>query len=327
MRRLLAACVAALATLAPTTAWGETPPPELGSDDPGIKQRVAADEAVATDEVAIDAGHVDLGPRIIDDEWTLLMRDDTARLEGGAARWRRPDRTVLRVRDTARTTLPDGDDYAFTGAKAGEQVWAVPQTEVTDVVWLGWNTQDPAVVDSTERGVTLEFEGVTHVEGGGRMSLFLQPGNFAPPQLLFDGKSPGDVWVDLNTHTHANWVFTKPGTYLVRTAVTATGTDGAERRAEAVLRFAVGDATDWHDALAAEAPTPSPSASASPAASASSAPSPDAGAAAAGPDGGAAVPVWAWVAGGVGVVAVAVGVPVAVRNRRRMEQEVFGDDE
>lgn len=161
--------------------------------------------------------------------------------------------------------------------------------------------------------------------------------------MLFDGKQPGDIWVDLNTHTHANWVFTKPGTYLVKVAIDATGTDKTERSAEAVLRFSVGDSTDeqaardttWPgaessdkgDASASDSPSAAPSAASTGAASkgtesAKPAAQEDANEQA---DGASSLP---WVAGGVALVVIAgVVVALVMRRQQRMTDEVFNDAE
>ena len=59
------------------------------------------------------------------------------------------------------------------------------------------------------------------------------------------------MWVELNTHTHANWVFTKPGVHLVGVRVVVKDKDGVEHVNEQVLRFAVGDGTDPQQAASA----------------------------------------------------------------------------
>ncbi|MDU7359589.1 MAG: choice-of-anchor M domain-containing protein [Propionibacteriaceae bacterium] len=339
MRRMFVAAAAAFLALLPTIGLADetTPSPDMGSDEPGLKQRVESDEAMGEGKVTLGEGHIDLGPRIIDGKWTFLARDDTAKLQGGKALWRNPDDVVFKVHDKAKLTLPEGDEYAFTGAKAGDEVWAVPQTETPGVIWLGWNTQDPDVVNTTDRGVTLQVLQAKHMDGDGAMTLFLQPGNFAPPQLLFDGKQQGDIWVDLNTHTHANWVFTKPGTYLVKVALNAKGTDKTERSATATLRFSVGDQSDEKAAFEAAWPGEEPASDSSDAATPDQSASPAAtpskqadgedahpndGADGAS-DGSSSVP---WIAGGVALVVV-VGAVVAVvmRRQKRMTDEVFDD--
>lgn len=222
-------------------AHAETDPPE----DPNLEQTVSSDEKLIEGENAVlEAGHVDLGPLMIDGAWTACARDDTA----NPPVWRRPEDVVLRVVDEGALELPEGEEYAFTGAAAGDRVWAVPQVEVPGVVWLGWNTQDPAVVAQELRGVRLRFHGA---QGPGLLSLFLQPGNFAPPEVLVDPAvdEPQEVFVEMNTHTHANWVFTEPGVYLCDLEIEGEHADGSVSAASTTLRFAIGTDTDPQLAL------------------------------------------------------------------------------
>lgn len=206
------------------------------TDDPSLDQVVEEDEEHISGEPAeLDHGHVDIGPRLRDGKITLHARDDSE-----TPVWRDMDDIVFRIHDAGKITLPDGEDYAFTGAQAGQDVYAVPQVEVPGVVWLGWNTQDPPLTEEIDRGVTLRL---VDVQGPGDFTTFLQPGNFEPPDLLWDGQNsdPRELWVDLRTHTHANWVFTEPGEYLVALEVEAKTLDGTVLRDVQTLRFAVGD--------------------------------------------------------------------------------------
>ncbi|MBM9463637.1 choice-of-anchor M domain-containing protein [Aeromicrobium sp. YIM 150415] len=223
-------------------------PQDDQQDDPELEQRIDPDQDVATDEVALDAGHVDMGPRFSDGTWTLMVHDDTA-VEGSV--WRPLDRTVMRVLDAGQLTVPEDEAYSFLGVDPGAQVHVVPQTQNPEVVWLGWNTQDPQVMSRVDRGVTLTMGDVT---GPGELLVYLQAGGFGDPDVLWDSReAPGqDLWVDVNTHTHANWVFTEPGVYLVELTATADLVDGDRVEDTRYVRFAVGDDTDVDEALAAE---------------------------------------------------------------------------
>ena len=134
-------------------------------------------------------------------------------------------------------------------------------------------------------------------QGPGEFSLFLQNGGFEEPQLLWStatGDSEG-FWVDLGTHTHANWVFTEPGIHQVRVRMSGEGAGesaGKKVAAEATLTFAVGDETDVAQAQATEW---------DPNAESSTDPS----------SASASVPVWIWVLAGVGVL-VLIGAIIAV---------------
>ena len=295
------------------------------SPDPDLAQSVAAHEEWSNEASEISVGHVDLGPRLIDGQWRAGLRHDA---ETGAV-WRDPNQTVLRVNDAAIMTAPDSDDYPFLADVAGKPVYVVPQTQNPGVVWLGWNTQDPAVTATIDRGLTMR---VGPVSGPGRAWLFLQSGTFGKPLLLADsGAAPGDVWIDSGTHVHANWAFSAPGTYTATVTFLGTTTAGEAVSASTTLRFAVGDAASASEALAMAAPAAASADGASASSSASSSGAAPAASGAADPAGsssasGAAsggLPDWAFLA----IIAVAaasllvIGALVVARSRRsRAEQ-------
>ena len=239
---------AAGATTAPTSgATGAATNPSTSatpSADPALEQNVAANEPTSQTPAVIEAGHVDLGPRLIGGKLTVSLRDDSA----ASPVWRDPNKTVLRVRDGALIQVPQGEDYKFLADS--KRVYVLPQTQKTQLVWLGWNTQDPAVTKLIQGGVNMRIE---QVKGPGRSWLILQEGTFGKPKVLADSAaSAQDIWVDTNTHVHANWIFSKPGIYLVKVSFKATGVDGKTYQATTTLRFAVGDATSTTNALKAQ---------------------------------------------------------------------------
>ena len=293
------------------------------SPDPDLAQSVAAHEEWSNEASEISVGHVDLGPRLIDGQWRAGLRHDA---ETGAV-WRDPNQTVLRVNDAAIMTAPDSADYSFLADVAGKPVYVVPQTQNPGVVWLGWNTQDPAVTATIDRGLTMR---VGPVSGPGRAWLFLQSGTFGKPLLLADsGAAPGDVWIDSGTHVHANWAFSAPGTYTATVTFLGTTTAGEAVSASTTLRFAVGDSASASEALAMAAPAAADAASAGASASSSGAAPAASGAAPASSSSSApgaasgGLPDWAFLA----IIAVAavsllvIGALVVARSRRsRAEQ-------
>ena len=317
LRWPIAALLCAFAVIAGAPSSVADPSP-----DPDLAQSVAAHEEWTGEASEISVGHVDLGPRLIDGQWRAGLRHDA---ETGAM-WRDPNQTVLRVSDAAIMTAPDSADYPFLSDVAGKPVYVVPQTQNPGVVWLGWNTQDPAVTATIDRGLTMR---VGPVSGPGRAWLFLQSGTFGKPLLLADsGAAPGDVWIDSGTHVHANWAFSAPGTYTATVTFLGTTTAGEAVSASTTLRFAVGDAASASEALAMAAPAAADSASTGSSASSSGAAPAASGAAAASSSSasGAAsggLPDWAFLA--IIVVAAAsllvIGALVVARSRRsRAEQ-------
>lgn len=237
--RLALALAASLAVLAGAATAAQA----AGDRDPALEQQV---EDTAAGQAVVDTGHVDVGPRFVDGAWRLQARDDRA----VPAVWRYADDTVIRVLDTAVLPVPDSPDYAFLTTEPGTPVHVVPQTQASDVVWLGWNTQDPEVVARIDRGATLTLHGV---QGPGDVYVFLQEGVAGAPNVLWDSNQafPQDLWMDVNTHVHANWVFTEPGTYLLDVDVHADLASGEQVADRTVLRFAVGDAADTQEAMTA----------------------------------------------------------------------------
>lgn len=235
----LTALTAAL--LLPMTA----PAGAATSADP-LQQTLSADEPTLTDRKVFDDGHIDIGPRWQDGEWSVQVHSGVS----PDAEWRHPDDAVLRVVDASRTAVPEDPTYDFLHTDAGTEVAVVPQTQQPGVVWVGWNTQDPAAMEEMGDGVTMALHGV---QGPGDLVVYLQSGSLGAPQVLWDSTAqmPQDLFVDTNSHTHANWVFTKPGVYLVDLEVRATLEDGSTVSDTQPIRFAVGNDTSTDDAFSA----------------------------------------------------------------------------
>jgi putative ABC transporter-associated repeat protein len=299
--RFLLLGVAASVLLAPATALAQ--PPSDGPD-----QTIDSGQAVATDQKALTAGHVDIGPKFTGGEWTLMVHDDSA----DPSVWRHLDKTVFQISDRAMLPVPDDPAYAFIGTP-GKQVYVVPQVQNPDVPWVGWNTQDPEVMETIDAGVTLALSGV---DGPGELFVYLQAGNFGDADVLWDStkNDAQDIWVDVNTHTHANWVFTEPGVYLVQIEATADLVDGSTVTDTQTLRFAIGDTTNTDDAFTAAFSEAAPPTSNAPAAAETPA------------EDSSGVPVVAVVIGVVALALVAGLVIVVMRGRAAKRRALAGQD-
>lgn len=212
-----------------------------------LTQVIDPNQAQGTGRVVLDRGHIDFGPTLNTGEWIIQIHDDTS----SPSYWRHPDDVVAKVNDAAKNTVPDNPAYAFLGLEPGTEVWIVPQTRHPDVIWAGWNTQEPNVLDALNLGTTLSVLGV---DGPGEVTVYLQAGNFGDPQPLWSTLEPfpQQSWIEVNTHTHANWVFSAPGIYLVEIQFEADLRDGTSVSARDTLRFAVGDQTDAEAAFDAQ---------------------------------------------------------------------------
>lgn len=344
-RALPALALSASLMLAPLgMAHAETTPAttESASTQPGdsnlsrgeraLTQTLSAEQPVASGRTEISAGHVDMGPRFNNGKFELMLHDD----HGETPVWRSLDEVIYRGSDKAILEVPNDPRYSFVGAPAGSKVYVIPQTEAKGVIWPGWNTQDPQLVSKLNRGLNLTLE---QVSGPGTFSLYLENGNFSAPQVLWSStkNEPQKLWVEKNTHTHANWVFTAPGEYLLKVTASAELSDGSTVSDTRYLKFAVGDSAsaDALYAMEAQARGSASSGSASSDASSSSA-SQAAGTQASGSSSAAAassdqsghraeftVP-WGAIAAGVAAV-IAVGAFLSFRRRSSAQREALDE--
>ena len=338
---MLAPLGVAHAETTPATAESASAQPSdsnLSRGDRALTQTLSAEQPVASGRIEISAGHVDMGPRFNNGKFELMLHDD----HGESPVWRSLDEVIYRGSDKAILEVPNDPRYSFVGAPAGSKVYVIPQTETKGVIWPGWNTQDPQLVSKLNRGVNLTLE---QVSGPGTFSLYLENGNFSAPQVLWSStkSEPQKLWVEKNTHTHANWVFTAPGEYLLKVTASAELSDGSTVSDTRYLKFAVGDSAsaDTLYAMEAQARGSSDSASSGSASSASQAAGTQAsGAQASGSSSAAAASdqsgfraeftiSWSPIVAGI-VVVVGVGAFIASRRRRSSAQrealdEVRGD--
>lgn len=213
------------------------------ADDP-LTQHVDSSEQVVREEATIERGHVDLGPKIVDSKPEILARDDS----GETPIWRPLDTLVFRVSDSGKLQVPSDPSYSFLHAHEGESYWVIPQTQNPRVVWLGWNTQDPELIKVMGSGATMTLG---NLQGPGQAWLFLQDGAFGAPTVLYDSStsSQSDIWVEANTHVHANWAFSAPGAYALSVRW-CFGDKEAPQCVSDTLRFVVGDEVKTEEARA-----------------------------------------------------------------------------
>ena len=328
---MLAPLGVAHAETTPATAESASAQPSdsnLSRGDRALTQTLSAEQPVASGRTEISAGHVDMGPRFNNGKFELMLHDD----HGESPVWRSLDEVIYRGSDKAILEVPNDPRYSFVGAPAGSKVYVIPQTETKGVIWPGWNTQDPQLVSKLNRGVNLTLE---QVSGPGMFSLYLENGNFSAPQVLWSStkSEPQKLWVEKNTHTHANWVFTAPGEYLLKVTASAELSDGSTVSDTRYLKFAVGDSAsaDTLYAMEAQARGSSDSASSGSASSASQA----SGAQASGTSSAAAasdqsgykaeftIP-WGAIAAGVAAV-IAVGAFLSFRRRSSAQREALDE--
>lgn len=328
---MLAPLGVAHAETTPATAESASTQPSdsnLSRGERALTQTLSAEQPVASGRTEISAGHVDMGPRFNNGKFELMLHDD----HGETPVWRSLDEVIYRGSDQAILEVPNDPRYSFVGAPAGSKVYVIPQTETKGVIWPGWNTQDPQLVSKLNRGVNLTLE---QVSGPGTFSLYLENGNFSAPQVLWSStkNEPQKLWVEKNTHTHANWVFTAPGEYLLKVTASAELSDGSTVTDTRYLKFAVGDSASADALYAMEAQARGSSNSASSAsqaagtqASGTQASGSSSAAAASDQSGYKAeftIP-WGAIAAGVAAV-IAVGAFLSFRRRSSAQREALDE--
>lgn len=299
----------------------------LSRGERALTQTLSAEQPVASGRTEISAGHVDMGPRFNNGKFELMLHDD----HGETPVWRSLNEVIYRGSDKAILEVPNDPRYSFVGAPAGSKVYVIPQTETKGVIWPGWNTQDPQLVSKLNRGVNLTLE---QVSGPGTFSLYLENGNFSAPQVLWSStkSEPQKLWVEKNTHTHANWVFTAPGEYLLKVTASAELSDGSTVSDTRYLKFAVGDSASADTLYAMEAQARSAS---SGSASSQAAGTQASGAQASGSSSAAAASdqsgyraeftiSWGAIAAGVAAV-IAVGAFLSFRRRSSAQREALDE--
>ena len=242
-RRLVAWLLTAIALLWFVIAL--PPTQALAVDDDGtLSQTIDPNQQQGTGKVVLEKGHIDFGPTLATGKWKMQIHDDT----GSVSYWRMPSDAVIQVNSKSIIDMPSGSTYSFIGEQPGTPLWVIPQTQNPDVVWVGWNTQEPGVLEQLSKGMTLQLDGI---EGPGDLDVYLESGNLGAPQVIWSSKKayPQTSWIEVNAHTHVNWVFHKEGIYKVKLSLNGTLKNGQTVSDTDTLRFAVGDDTDPRLAL------------------------------------------------------------------------------
>ena len=179
------------------------------------------------DTQRFDRGHVDaFNVTASDGNLTLDLQEDVT----GSHVRRQPESVELIVEEKAYT-----EDTANV-AEVGTAGYLLPQTQRSDLLWPGWDTQ--GVREGGFGRVDLEF---LEINGPGEVYVF-QTGSFGAYQSVLDGGqaklgSGARIVQEEPSHVHANWLFTQPGVYTMRVVAKA---DGAESN-QAVYTWRVGN--------------------------------------------------------------------------------------
>ena len=184
--------------------------------------------AAPASAATISSGHVDVLD--IDYEGTTLslnIRDSrTSTVYDDVS----PAATTLAVVPSTLTTVPSGSGYSCLGT-AGSPVYLLPQSNVSGVLWAGWNTEGIPSNALQNNNVTLRLDSWT-IPSGARFALYTT--SLSGPTFRLNTNSttgcPRTTWtLPRNTHGHGWWAFTKAGTYTLKFRATATTSGGVAK--------------------------------------------------------------------------------------------------
>lgn len=205
--------------------------------------------------------HVDINIQNTSGVWNVGPRNSDAAPEIQYAN----DEAVMYVGTPAVTARPAGSNYDFIGVPAGSNFYLLPQSQDTDLLYLGFaaygvssstvdryvpTTESKGRITSNARWVKASLADVRHTSpdgsaGDGKFSLW-QTGTFGAVSVYMsshndgtsnpdgngldttDGISADDaMWIVAGGHAHFNYGFTKPGRYEVDLKLSAYfGDDG-----------------------------------------------------------------------------------------------------
>ncbi|MEA5654577.1 choice-of-anchor M domain-containing protein [Cutibacterium granulosum] len=207
-----------------------------------------------TSPVTIDRGHVDVGPVSSDGGATMALVDDS-RTHARQTVLRDPESVRLSVPDHAkhvrgdvsaaevrkaglsgRPVFPD-HAYDFLGAK-GTPVWVLPQNQTDGLVWPGFSTERMPTEDYPD-GVNLTLTPISAPDKGAWWAFTAGLSNDVT--MLGSSEKPHEIVNKAPAHIHNNWVFTKPGTYVIGVSASGKNASGRFSVTQKKVTFVVGD--------------------------------------------------------------------------------------
>ena len=244
------------ATSAPTNPAQPAPtaPAPTGSQPGAPTEPGQGANPSDTSPVTIDRGHVDVGPVSSDGGATMALVDDS-RTHATQTVLRDPESVRLSVPDHAkhvrgdvsaaevrkaglsgRPVFPD-HAYDFLGAK-GTPVWVLPQNQTDGLVWPGFSTERMPTEDYPD-GVNLTLTPISAPDKGAWWAFTAGLSNDVT--MLGSSEKPHEIVNKAPAHIHNNWVFTKPGRYVIGVSASGKNASGQFNVTQKKMTFVVGD--------------------------------------------------------------------------------------
>lgn len=201
------------------SSTSEKPDSNENTEKPGVDEQNIQDEQpeIATDEVKLRKGHLDaFYLRSNSNSIELNMREDIT----GQGVIRKPESATMIMgsdwytEDVEKYHLPKGEKGGYTTPGFGREM-----------MYPGWASND-----YSKYGYDSAYLEFTKVTGPGTVAIFKQNLDGTTSPLLKDKnyyiETGAKLNIHSNSHTHATWVFSKPGTYKM--SVVAIAKKGRE---------------------------------------------------------------------------------------------------
>ncbi|MER0000415.1 choice-of-anchor M domain-containing protein [Corynebacterium sp. KPL4015] len=188
----------------------------------------AAEACSAEDFIRITEGHQDMALKDESGDISFVVKDDHARKEYQSEEF------AVEVAEKNKQPIS-----ALNIPSLPEEGWVLPQTQIEDVPWLGFNTQELSEdYLGSKQTATLSMAIASGPEDG-RIVAFQNEG-IGELKVRMDTED-GTAWdYPGKSHAHPAFAFTKPGTYAV--SFTFALPDGSRHHLHA--GFLVGDDAD-----------------------------------------------------------------------------------
>ncbi|MGI1860268.1 choice-of-anchor M domain-containing protein [Corynebacterium striatum] len=244
----------------PTNPTTSSVPKETSVPATEGKNPEGTEGTVCSAKLSLDHGHVDIMGVREGDAFETKLKDET-NIGASGLTYRKLDDVVFAVHNNAMIPRPENHSdpsFDFMGP-VGEKTFLLPQTQKRDVIWPGYNTETLNYKDYKDGVVQLNIKPVSMPEGA---SFGMWLTDFGGPGEILVDSTKDDFTIDTTfpTHTHTNWAFSKPGTYVFEVTYTAETTDGKKLASQPQhLTMAMGDKAIADCAADKPEPKPAPS--------------------------------------------------------------------
>lgn len=185
----------------------------------------------ANHPITIDFFHTDIEVAFTQMGWDIVVASDDPDSPLGENTIA-PEDALLYGNANSRITLssiPNG--FEFIGAKPGQTLWVLPQTEGSGALPLGlcaeeadishlcyWDPNDSRGADTTDKWFEVK---IVAVRGPADANFSMWQADAIHPPVVFVSTTEGGItdddvfYISAGSHTHLNWGFTKSGLYEI----------------------------------------------------------------------------------------------------------------